>query len=141
MKLEIIRDCKKQKIIKAYSVPDLAMLDFQEWQVLNEVVINLRHLSHAIANLDSKDSETNEPISKSREVDFYLPDPIKKQALSQFMNPQTIAQEPSDQIPNEAIDEDSMSVLKSSTVLSAVVTEILQNHHPHSEYKVRISDE
>ena len=140
MKLEIIRDCRTQKIIKTYSVPDLDMLDFHEWQMLNEVVIDLNQLSHAIAKLDSKDSEINEPISNSREVDFYLPDPIKNRALSQFAKLQTDTQEPSDQIPNEVTDGGSMAVLESSTVLSAIVTEILQNHYPHSGYKVRISD-
>ncbi len=128
MKLEIIRDCKKQKIIKAYSVPDLVMLDFQEWQEGNEVVINLNHLSHTIANLNSEDPETNEPISKLWEVDFYLPDPIKNRAISQFAESRIGTEDPSE------------PVLKSSTVLSAIVTEILQNHHPHSDYKVRISD-
>ena len=143
MKIEVIEviNSEKQKTIETYSVPNLSMFDFQQWQALNEVVINLNHLSHVIANLDSKDLETNEPISNSWEVDFYLPDPIQKRAFSQFMKSQTITQEPSDQIPNEAIDGESMAVLKSSTVLSAVVTEILQNHHPHSDYKVRISDE
>lgn len=140
MKLEVIRDCRTQKIIKIYSVPDLAMLDFHEWQMLNEVVIDLNQLSHAIAKLDSKDSEINEPISNSREVDFYLPDPIKNRALSQFAKLQTDTQELSAQIPNEVTDRESMAVLESSTVLSAIVTEILQNHHPHSDYKVRISD-
>lgn len=140
MKLEVIRDCRTEKIIKTYSVPDLAMLDFHEWQILNEVVIDLNQLSHAIAKLDSKDSEINEPISNSREVDFYLPDPIKNRALSQFAKLQMDTQEASDQIPNEVTDRDSMAVLESSTVLSAIVTEILQNHHPHSDYKVRISD-
>ena len=143
MKIEVIEviNSKKQKTIETYSEPDLYMFDFQEWQVLNEVVIDLDQLSAAIAKLDSKDPETNESISNSWEVDFYLPDPIQKRALSQFMKSQTITQEPSDQIPNEAIDGESMAVLKSSTVLSAVVTEILQNHHPHSDYKVRISNE
>jgi hypothetical protein len=129
MKLEvIIINCTTQESIKTYSVPDFSMLDFQEWKALNEVVINLNHLSHAIANLDSKDSETGEPISNSREVDFYLPDPIKNRAISQFVESGTGTEEPSE------------PVLKSSTILSAVVTEILQNHHPHSDHKVRISD-
>ena len=37
--------------------------------MLNEVVIDLNQLSHAIATLDSKDSETNEPISKNLKRD------------------------------------------------------------------------
>ena len=128
MQLEIIRDCKKQKIIKTYSVPDLVMLDFQEWQEENEVVINLNHLLQTIAKLNSEDSETNEPISNLGKVDFYLPDPIKNRAISQFAESRTGTEDPSE------------PTLKSSTVLSAVVTEILQNHHPHFDYKVRISD-
>ena len=129
MKLEvIIINCTIQEPIKTYSVPDFSMLDFQEWKTLNEVVINLNQLSNITANLDSKDSETNEPISNSRKVDFYLPDPIKNRAISQFAESRTGTEEPSE------------PVLKSSTILSAVVTEILQNHHPNSDYKVRISD-
>ena len=140
MKLEVIKDCRTPEIIKTYSVPDLAMLDFQEWQTPSEVVINLNHLSNVIANLDSKDSETNEPISNPRKVKFYLPDPIKNQVLSEFAESRIGSEEPLDEIPNESTDWDYMAVLKSSTILSAVVTEILQNHHPHSDYKVRISD-
>ncbi|MYC78074.1 hypothetical protein F4X10_20115 [Candidatus Poribacteria bacterium] len=116
------------------------MRDFQEWHGKNEDVIKLNHLSYTIANLNSTDSEINEPISNLWEVDFYLPNPIKNRALSQFTKSQTITQELSDQIPDEVTDEASMAVLKSNIVLSAVGTEILQNHHPHSDYKVRISD-
>ena len=130
MKLEIIRDQAKQKVIKTYSVPDFSMLDFQEWKAVseNEVVINLSQLSIITANLDSKDSETKEPTSNSRKVDFYLPDPIRNRAISQFTELRT------------GTEVTSELVLKSSTILSAVVIEILQNHHPHSDYKVRISD-
>ena len=88
MKLEVIKaiNCTAQEPIKAYSVLDFSMLDFKEWKALNEneVVINLNQLSNVTANLDSKDSETNEPTSNSRKVDFYLPDPIKNRAISQF---------------------------------------------------------
>lgn len=128
MKLEVIKNCTRKKIIKVYSVPNLDLFDFQEWQERNEVVTNLNHLSQEIANLDSKDPETGESIATSREVDFYLPDPIKNRAISQFVESGTGTEEPSE------------PVLKSSTILSAVVTEILRNHHPHSDYKVRISD-
>lgn len=128
MKLEIIRDHAKQKVIKTYSVPDFSMLDFQEWKAVREIVIDLHQLPDATSNLDSNDPETNEPVSNPREVDFYLPDPIKNRAISQFAESRTGTAEPSE------------PVLKSSTILSAVVTEILQNHHPHSDYKVRISD-
>ena len=129
MKLEIIRDHAKQKVIKTYSVPDFSMLDFQEWKAVSEIVINLHQLPDATSNLDSNDPETNEPVSNPREVDFYLPDPIKNRAIFQFSEPRT------------SPEESSEPMLKSSTILSAVVTEILQNHHPHSDYKVRISDE
>lgn len=37
--------------------------------MLNEIVIDLNQLSHAVATLDSKDSETNEPISKNLKRD------------------------------------------------------------------------
>ena len=139
MKVEVI-ECSIRKTIETYSVPALSMLEFQEWKVLSEVVIDLNHLSDAAANLDSKDSETNEPISNSQKVEFYLPDPIKNQMLSQLTKSQTGAEESADQILDEVTERVSMPELKSSTILSAVVTEILQNHHPHSNYKVRISD-
>ena len=139
MKVEVI-ECSTRKTIETYSVPALSMLEFQEWKVLSEVVIDLNHLSDAAANLDSKDSETNEPISNSQKVEFYLPDPIKNRVLSQLTKSQTGAEESADQILDEVTERVSMPELKSSTILSAVVTEILQNHHPHSNYKVRISD-
>ena len=139
MKLEVI-NCTTEKLIKTYSVPDLSMLEFQEWKMSDEVVINLNQLSKDTASLDSKDPETDEFTSIQLRVDFYLPDPIKNQALSQFAKSQTSLQDRSNQIPNEVNDAESMAMLKSRTVLSAVVTEILQNH-PHSGYKVRISDE
>ena len=140
MKLEVIKNCTTEKIIKVYSVPDLDMPDFQEWQALREVVIDLNQLSEATANLDSKDSETNEPISNLRQVDFYLPDPIKNRILSQLVKLETDTEGSEDQIRDEVTERVSMPKLKSSTILSAVLTEILQNHHPYSNYKVRISD-
>ena len=139
MKVEVI-ECSTRKTIETYSVPALSMLEFQEWKVLSKVVIDLNHLSDAAANLDSKDSETNEPISNSQKVEFYLPDPIKNRVLSQLTKSQTGAEESADQILDEVTERVSMPELKSSTILSAVVTEILQNHHPHSNYKVRIFD-
>ena len=131
MKLEIIIPSTKkttEKTIETYSVPGFSMLDFQEWKTLNEVIINLNQLPDATANLDSIDPETKDPVSNPQEVDFYIPDPVKNRAISQFRSSRTGTEEPSE------------PVLKSSIILCAVVTEILQNHHPHSDYKVRISD-
>ena len=139
MKIEVINS-KTQKMTETYSVLNLSMFDFQEWQVLNEVVIDLNQLSAATANLDSKDPETNEPTSNPQEVDFYLPDPIKNRVLSQLAKLQTDTEGSEDQIHNEVTERISMPKLKSNTILSAVATEILQNHQPHSDYKVRISD-
>ena len=139
MKLEII-NCTTDKTIKTYSVPDLSMFDFQEWNNLSEVVIDLNQLSDASANLDSNDSETDEPISKLREVDFYLPDPIKNRVLDQVVESETDIGGSEDQIRDEVAERISTPNLKSSTILSAVITEILQNHQQHSDYKVRISD-
>ena len=139
MKIEVINS-KTEKITETYSVPNLSMFEFQEWQVLNEVVIDLNQLSAATANLDSNDPEISEPISNPREVDLYLPDPIKNQVLDQLVKLETDPGESEDQIRDEVAERISMPNLKSSTILSAVVTEILQNHHPHSDYKVRISD-
>lgn len=142
MKIEVIEviNSEKQKTIETYSVSNLFMFDFQEWQVLNEVAIDLNQLSAATANLDSKDPETNEPISNPREVDFYLPNPIKNRMLAQLVKSETNTEGSEVQTLDEITGQVSMPELKSSTILSAVVTEILQNHQPHSDYKVRISD-
>lgn len=130
MKLEII-ERSKQDTIDTYSVPDLSMLDFQEWKEESEVTINLDCLSDTVATLDSMDPETQEPISDEREVDFYLPTSIRDKVFDQLKSPMD---------SEEGSEGVFMLKLKSSTVLSAVVTEILQNHFPHSKYEVRISD-
>lgn len=143
MKIEVIEviNSEKQEIIETYSVSNLPMFDFQEWQVLNEVVIDLDQLSAATAKLDSKDPETKDPTSNLQEVDFYLPDPIKNRVLAQLVKSETNAEGSEVQTLDETTERVSILKLKSSTILSAVVKEILQNHHPHSDYKVRISDE
>ena len=142
MKVEVISR-STQETIKIYPVPDLSVFDFQEWKELSEIVTHLDCLLDTVENLDSKDSVTQEPVSRSPEVDFYLPDPLKDRALCQFAKSQIASEEPPEQFDdrlNEITERVSAPVLKSSTILVAVVTEILQNHHPHSDYKVRISD-
>ena len=130
MKLEIF-ERSKQDPIETYSVPDLSMLDFQEWKEESEVMINLDCLSDTVATLDSVDPETQEPVSDEREVDFYLPTSLRDKVFDQLKS-QMDSEEGSEGV--------FMLKLKSSTVLSAVVTEILQNHFPHSKYEVRITD-
>ena len=134
MKVEIIR-CATQESVVTYDVPDFSILNFQEWKGLSESeVIPLNCLESRVAKLDSIDPETRKPVSDPKAVDFYLPDPLKNRVSSQLTNHETDTEEPPDP---ESV---STSELKASTVLSAVVTEILQNHSPHSDYKVRISD-
>ena len=134
MKVEIFHRTS-QEVIEPYDVPDLSILDFQEWQDFSEpVVIPLSCLKKHVEELDSIDPETSEPVSGPKTVDFYLPDPLKDLVISQLTNSETDTEESPD---TESV---STSVLKSSTILSAVVTEILQNHSPHSDYEVRISD-
>lgn len=135
MKVEILHHTS-QEAIATYDVPYLSILDFQEWQdfIREPVVIPLNCLKERVAELDSIDPETGEPVSGPKTVDFYLPDPLKDLVICQSTNPETDTEESPD---TESV---STSVLKSSTILSAVVTEILQNHSPHSDYKARISD-
>ncbi len=137
MKLEII-ECSTCEKIETYSVQDFSMLDFQEWkeQDESEVTINLADFSDTVAALNSEDSATQEPVSDSRKVDFYLPTPLIKKAFDQLTKLQMDTEEVADQFA----DRFSTPELKSSTVLSAIATEILQTYHPYSEYKVRISD-
>jgi hypothetical protein len=119
------------------------MFDFQEWNGQSETVIRLDCLSDAVKNLDLKDSVTKKPLSNLTEVDFYLPDLLMKNVFVQLAKSETDTEESPDQLAdrlNKITDQISTPELKSSTILSAVVTEILQNHHPLSEYEVKISD-
>ena len=136
MKLEII-ERSEDKTIATYSVPNFPMFDFQEWKGESEVMINLDCLSGTVACLNSNDPEADKPVpvSDSRKVDFYLPDPIKNRVVSQFAKSQTESED-----SNEVSERVYEPELKSSAILSAIVMEILQNHHPHSDYKVKISD-
>lgn len=120
MKIEVINS-EKQKTIETYSVPNLSMIDFQGWNDLDE--IDLNQLSAATGKLNSNDPETNEPISNPQEVDFYLPDRIKNRVLDQLVKSETDTGGSEDQIRDEVAERISMPNLKSSTILSAVVTE------------------
>lgn len=137
MKVEVIKRSTEKPV--TYSVPNFSMLDFQEWKDESEpVLIPLNELKDTVDNLDAKDPETQEPVSYPKEVDFYLPDPIKNRVIAQLAKPQTDLDREAERL--EITERISTPVLKSSTILSAVVEEILQNHHPPSDYKVRISD-
>ena len=135
MKVEVINPSTR-KTIQTYFVSDLSMLDFQEWKDESKVEIHLNCLLNTVKNLNSKDSETQDPISNPKKVDFYLPDPLIENVFDQLAKSQTDTEEP----PDQFADRISTPELKSSIILSAVVMEILQNHHPLSDYKVRISD-
>ena len=142
MKVEVINRSTKTTI-ETYSVTDFSMFDFQEWKNLREVVIHLNRLSDAVTKLDSKDPETQEPVSYPKEVDVYLPDPLRNRVFSRLARSQVNMDELSNQFSDtlEKVTESvSTPELKSSTVFSAVVTEILQNHEPHTDYEVRISE-
>ena len=142
MKVEVINRLTR-KTIEVYSVPNLSMFDFQEWNGKSEDVIHLEYLSDTVKNLDSKDPVTEEPISNPTEVDFYLSGPLMQSVLTQLAQSQKNTEEVTDQFEdrlNEVTDQISTPELKSSTILSAVVTEILQNHQPLSDYEVKISD-
>ena len=144
MKVEILHQTS-QKATATYDVPDLSIPDFQEWGDLIELEgIPLSCLKNRVSKLvDSKDPEAQQPRPNPEAVDFYLPDPIKNRMLSRIAKSETDAEESSELFLdklNEVTEQVSMPMLKASTVLSAVVTEILQNHSPHSDYEVRISD-
>lgn len=143
MKVEVINRLTR-KTIEVYSVPNLSMFDFQEWNSKSEDVIHLEDLSDTVKNLDSKDPVTEEPISNPTEVDFYLSAPLMQSVLTQLVQSEKNTEEFTDQFEdrlNEVIDRVSTPELKSSIILFAVVTEILQSYHPLSDYKVKISDE
>ena len=145
MKLEVI-NLSIQETIKTYTVPDLSMFaffDFEAWKDEGAVVIDLNSLSDTVANLNPEDSDIQEPEPSREAVDFYLPDSLKDSMLSLFVKSQADTKETPTQFAdrlNEINAQALRPMLKLSTILSAVVTEILQNHHPHSEHKVRISD-
>ena len=144
MKVEVI-DRSTEESIVTYSVPDLSILDFQGWKDENEPIgIPLNKLKDTVDKLDSKDPETGEPVSYPREVDFYLPDPLKNGVFSRLAKSTDTDLEGESDLSadrfNEVAEQVSMPMLKSSTIFSAVVTEILQNHLPPSDYKVSVSD-
>ena len=142
MKVEIINP-STGGVVETYVVPNFLMRDFQEWISEQEVVLDFKCLLNTVKNLDSEDPETGKPASNLREVDFYLPEPIKNRMLYELAkrakSQMDIVESP-DQILDEVTDRVSTLELQSSTILLAVVQEILQNH-PDSGYKVRISDE
>ena len=135
MKVEVI-NLSTSETIEIYSIPDLSMLDFQEWKDENKVEIHLNCLLNVVRDLNLTDPETQNPISNPKKVDFYLPDPLMENVFAQLAKSQTDTEEP----PDQFVDRISTPDLKLSTILSAVVMEILQNH-PHSDHKVKISDE
>lgn len=145
MKLEVINS-STEKTIETYSVPDLSMFvffNFEEWKDEGTIVIDLSSLSDTMVNPNIEDSEIQESEPSREAVDFYLPDPLKDSMLFLFAKSQTETKETPSQFAdrlNEISEQALRPMLKLSTILSAVVTEILQNHHPHSEHKVRISD-
>ena len=142
MKIEVI-NCPRRKTIKTYTVPDLSMFDFfdfEKWKDEETVTIGLNSLSDIVANLNPEDSEIQEPEPSREAVDLYLPDPLRDSILSLFAKSQAETKETSSQFAdrlNEVNEQALRPVLKLSTIFSAVVTEILQNHHPHPEHKVR----
>lgn len=143
MKVEVI-DISTQKTIEIYLLQDFSMRDFSQWSASSEVEEHLNQLLNIVKRLDSKDPVTQEYISNPTEVDFYLPDPLKNQMFSQLAKLQMDTEESSNQFQDvlkEVIEKVSTPELKSSTILYAVVTEVLQNHYPPSNYKVKIYDE
>ena len=136
MKLEIINP-STQKTVEIYVVPHLSILDFQDWKDRSEVLLELNNLLDIVEKLDSKDLEAQTPIIPDpKDVDFYLPEPIKKHVFLQFKALQTDLELSREQFE----DKVSTPALKLSTILTAVVKEILQNHYQRSDYKVRITD-
>ena len=123
MKVEVI-DLSTLKTIETYFVSDLSILDFQEWKDESKVEIHLNCLLNTVKNLNSKDSETQDPISNPTEVDFYLPAPLMNNVLVQLAKSQTDTAESPNQFEdrlNEVTDRVSTPELKSSIILSAVV--------------------
>ena len=142
MKVEVI-NCSTKETIETYSVGILELTDFQGWEEISKDAIHLNCLSNTVRSLGSEDPETGKPTSFPKEVEFYLPGPIINRVFSRLAKSQTDTEESPEQfadILEEFTERASTPELKSSAVLSAVVTEILQNHTPHSDYKVRISE-
>ena len=145
MKLELINRTT-QKTIETYTIADLPILaffDFEEWRDEGAVIIGLNSLSGIVANLNPEDPEIQEPEPSREAVDFYLPDPLRDSMLSLFAKSQAETKETDSQFAdrlNEVNEQVLRPLLKLSTIFSAVATEILRNHQPHSNYKVRISD-
>lgn len=140
MKIEVFNPSSPEKL-ETYSVPYLSLLDFedQEWVNEGKIEADLNDLSNIVNNLNLEESEPSK-----RAVDFYLPDSLTDSLFYRLVHLQTENEE-SDSLSTDRFEEIREKVLRPvlrlRTIFSAVVTEILHNHYPNSEYKVRIIDD
>ena len=142
MKVEVI-NCSTKVTIETYSVANLDLIGFQGWEKISKDAIHLTHLENVVKNVQLKDPETRDPISFPKEVELYLPDPLKDRVFFRLAKSIKDMDESSHQFKDtleDVTEQASTPDLKLTTVLSAVVTEILQNHQPHTDYEVRISE-
>lgn len=146
MKVEVV-DCSTHQTSQTYLLPEAQVSDFKELEMTSECIpmTELRHLVKDLETFHCEGTEDSESIPVPVPVDFYLPTPVKTRAFSLFAEQQSLAQgfpeHSREDVQNKIIERASSPDLNSRIVLWAVLTEVLQNHHPLSDFKVRISDE
>ena len=142
MKIEVF-SCSTGETIETYSLPDFDLSYFQQWEETLQC-LPLCELSNVVEELNSETPKAADLMPVTISVDFYLSAPLKHRALTLFARSQTGEEEFSDQtvedFRNKIIEGASSLNFKVSEIFSAVVKEILQNHDPHFNYGVKISD-
>jgi len=126
MKLEVID--QQGNAIQVYEVPVISIHDFA-WSDSAEIPIPLTQLLEVIRNLTPA-SELDPLFPK---VVLYLPDPLINDIVDQLA---ATGNESKEEIKEQILTPP----LKHKILLLAVVQEIIQNHLPNEDYKVRISE-
>lgn len=142
MKIEVVC-CSTKKTIETYSLPGVDMANFQEWEETLRC-IPLSKLSGLAKELSSEAPKAVELMPVPILVDFYIPTPLRRCAFYLFaeshMKEEELSEQSAEDFRRKIIEQAFTLTLRVSDVFAAVVAEISQNHAPHSEFKVRMSD-
>jgi hypothetical protein len=141
MKFQII-ESSTDEVISSYRVSEISMIDFREWDEVNEVTLSLDELLDIATHLHSCDADADSPEPAKRKLGIYLPDPINREVLDRLVQAQANEENYSVEDARKEIDTQIRTPpLDLGMVLIVAVYEILRNHPASDNYKVRISDD
>lgn len=142
MKIEVVR-CSTKQPIETYLMPDVEMANFQEWEETLRC-ISLSKLSNLAKEMNPENPKASELMPVSISVDFYIPTPVRRCAFHLFAESHTRGEEllehTAEDFRRKIIEQAFTLAFRVSDVFVAVVTEISQNHAPHSDFMVKMSD-